>query len=125
MLEGIKGDERTLIERVQPYAATNIPSDDPLAILRKLSNRDKHRLLVPMIAALRETGSWVASDNAEIRFTYLARGPVEDDTKIVSFTATPEDPSKDMKCIRIPDLRYRSATQESSASLSHPSISSA
>jgi hypothetical protein len=40
MIEGITGDERTLIERVQPYAATNIPSDDPLAVLRKLSNRD-------------------------------------------------------------------------------------
>ena len=96
MLQGIEGDERTLIERVQPYAASNIPSDDPLAILRKLSNRDKHRLLIPMIAALSDTGSWVASDNADIRFTHLARGPVEHDTKIVSFTATRKDPTKHM-----------------------------
>ncbi len=97
MIEGITGDERTLIERVQPYAATNIPSDDPLAVLRKLSNRDKHRLLVPMIAALRELDSWVASDNADIRFTYLAKGPVEHNTKIVSFIATPKGSAEDMQ----------------------------
>jgi hypothetical protein len=97
VIQSITGDERTLIERVQPYAATNIPSDDPLAVLRKLSNRDKHRLLVPMIAALSETDGWVASDNADIRFTYLAGGPVKDGTKIVSFTATPKDSTKDMQ----------------------------
>jgi hypothetical protein len=96
MLQGITGDERTLIERVQPYAATNIPSEDPLTVLRKLSNRDKHHLLIPMIAALSEMSSWVASDNADIRFTYLARGAVENGTKIVSFTAAPKDPAKDM-----------------------------
>jgi hypothetical protein len=97
MLRGIKGDERTIIERVQPYAATNLPSDDPLAVLQKLSNRDKHRLLTPMIAAVSETDSWVASDNADVRFTYLARGAVEDGTTIVAFTATPQDPTKEMK----------------------------
>jgi hypothetical protein len=97
MLKSIKGDERTLIERVQPYIATNVPSDDPLAVLGRLSNRDKHRLLIPMVAALGETRSWVASDNADIRFTYLARGPVEDGAKIASFTATPKDPAEDMQ----------------------------
>lgn len=97
MLKGLTNHERTLIERVQPYAATKVTGDDPLAILRKLSNRDKHHLLVAMIAALSETSSWVGSDNADIRFTYLARGPVEDGTKIVSFTATPKDPALDMK----------------------------
>jgi hypothetical protein len=96
MLMGIKGDERTIIERVQPYAVTNPPSDDPLTVLQELSNRDKHRLLTPMIAAVRELDSWVASDNADIRFTYLARGAVEDGARIVAFTATPQDPAKDM-----------------------------
>jgi hypothetical protein len=70
-------------------AATNLPSDDPLAFLQKLSNRDKHRLLTPMIAAVSETDSWVASSNADFRFTYLAKGAVEDGTAIVAFTATP------------------------------------
>jgi hypothetical protein len=92
----VKGDERTLIERVQPYAASKIPSDDPLAVLRKLSNLDKHQLLVPMIAAVSLRESWVASDNAEVRFHFIARGPIEHDTKIVAFTATPKDAALDM-----------------------------
>jgi len=97
MIRGLGQNERTLIQRVQPYAATNVPSDDPLAVLSKLSNLDKHRLLVPMIAAVSETDSWVASDNADVRFTYLSRQPVVHDTKIVSFTATPKDTAVDMK----------------------------
>lgn len=97
MIRGIKGDERTLIERVQPYVASNPPSTDPLAILNELSNLDKHRLLVPMIAAVAATSVWVASDNADIRFTHVEAGPVKHDAKIVAFTASPKDPSKDMK----------------------------
>lgn len=96
-IASIKGYERAFIERVQPYAATKIPSNDPLAILRKLSNLDKHQLLVPMIATVSARDSWVASDNADIDFTFIARGPVEHDTKIVVFTASPQDGSKEMK----------------------------
>lgn len=96
LIKGLTTDERTLIERVQPYAASQIPADDPLAILRKVSNRDKHHLLITMVAALSETNSWVTSDNANVRFTYLVRGLVEDGTKIVAFTATPKDPTADM-----------------------------
>jgi hypothetical protein len=95
-IKTIKGDERTFIERVQPYAASKVPSDDPLAILRRLSNLDKHQLLVPIIAAVNERESWVASDNAEIRFRFIRRGPVVHDAEIVIFTATPKDPAVDM-----------------------------
>lgn len=96
MLKGITGDARTLIQRVQPYIASNPPRHDPLAILKKLSNLDKHRLLVPMIAAVSEIDSMVASDNAEIRFEFLEPGPVEHDARIMAFTATPRDPSVEM-----------------------------
>lgn len=96
-IKTIKGDERALIERVQPYAASKIASNDPLAILRKLSNLDKHQLLVPMIAAVSVRDSWVASDNADIDLTFIAAGPVEHDTKIMAFTGSPKDPSIDMK----------------------------
>lgn len=96
MIKGITGDERTLIERVQPYIASNPPRHDPLAILNKLSNLDKHRLLVPIIAAVSTRDTWVASDNADIRWTHLKVGPVEHDAKIVAFTASPQDPSKSM-----------------------------
>jgi hypothetical protein len=92
----IEGDERTLIERVQPYNATKVPSNDPLAILRRLSNLDKHRLLVTTVAAVSEQESWVGSGNAEVHFTFLETGPVKHDAKIMVVTATPEDPAVEM-----------------------------
>jgi hypothetical protein len=94
MIEGITGDDRELIERVQPYNATKVPANDPLAILNKLSNRDKHRLLIPMIAAVNRTGVWAAADNADVRFHFLHDGPVEHGDEIVRFSATPKDPAK-------------------------------
>jgi hypothetical protein len=93
----VKGDERALIERVQPYAATKIPSDDPLAVLRRLSNLDKHRLLIPMIATVSAWDSWVGTTNADISFRFIARGAVEHDQKIVVFTAAPIDPALEME----------------------------
>ena len=78
----ITGDERTLIERVQPYNdAAKIPGNNPLAILQRLSNLDKHRLLVTTVAAVSEQQSWVGSDNAEIQFTFFETGPVKHDAK--------------------------------------------
>jgi hypothetical protein len=97
MIEGIAGDERTLLERVQPYNATNVPDNDPLAILNKLSNLDKHRLLIPTIAAISEMSVWIASSNADIKVGFLNGGPVEHGAKIVGFTATPKDPTEHMQ----------------------------
>lgn len=96
MLKGLMPDERDLIERVQPFMASGVPREDPLAILNRLSNRDKHHLLVTMVASVSETDSWVSSNNAEVRFTHLARGAVHDGTRIVSFTARPRDPTERM-----------------------------
>jgi hypothetical protein len=96
-IKTITGHGRAFIERLQPYAATKIPDDDPLEVLRKLSNLDKHQLLVPVIAAVSDQDSWVGSTNAEIRFQYLRRGPAEHDAKIVAFTATPKDPAYEME----------------------------
>lgn len=95
-IESIRGDERTLIENVQPYAANPIPDNDPLEILRKLSNLDKHHLLVPMIASVSNRDTWIGSDNADIDWTFYERGPVVDGAKIVGFVASPKDPSLDM-----------------------------
>jgi hypothetical protein len=89
-IPGIVGDERTLIERVQPWhASPRRPEADPLEILRTLSNRDKHRLLVPVIAAVSWKDTWVESDNASVNFAWIARAPVEHDAKIVELTAFP------------------------------------
>jgi hypothetical protein len=86
----------TLIERYQPYKRTDPPSNDPLSVLRRLSNKDKHRLLLPVVAAVDDSNNWIAYDNAIIDFTYYAPGPVKHDTKIMAFTARPKDPSEQM-----------------------------
>jgi hypothetical protein len=97
MINGIKGKERTLIERVQPYIASDPPRSDPLAMINELSNLDKHRLPIPVVAAVNTTESWVGATNAEIRFDHFQPGPVKHDAKVLAFTATPEDPSKEMQ----------------------------
>lgn len=96
MIESIKGPERTLIENVQPFAATPVPENDPLAILNSLSNLDKHRLPVTTVAATKEEDTWVGTDNADLRFTFIAPGAVQHDDRIVAFMARPQDPSKPM-----------------------------
>ncbi len=95
-IAGIAGEERALIERTQPYEWNYPQTDHPLIHLREFSNRDKHRLLVPVIAAVSQQDTWMGCDNALIKITYFAGGPVEHDTAILSFTATPENPFRDM-----------------------------
>jgi hypothetical protein len=96
LIQGITGDELTLIERYQPYKRTSPPTNDPLSVLRRLSNKDKHRLLLPVAAAVSDSDSWVASGNANIGFTYYAPGPVKHDGKILSFIARPQHASQPM-----------------------------
>jgi hypothetical protein len=95
-IAGVSGDEHTLIERVQPYLAWNPPGNDPLAILNKLSNLDKHRLLLTMASAVSESASWIESTNARVEITEYNPGPAKHDAKSLAFTATPEDPTADM-----------------------------
>jgi hypothetical protein len=95
-IESIRGPERTLIENVQPFAAAVDPANDPLAILNRLSNIDKHRLPLTTVAAAKEQDTWISSDNADCHFTFVARGGVEHDERIVAFTATPQDTSRPM-----------------------------
>jgi hypothetical protein len=80
----VTGDALALIERFQPYKRTKPPSNDLLSVLRRLSNRDKHRLLLPVAAAVSESESRVASGNAEIQFTYYKPGPVKHDGTILA-----------------------------------------
>jgi hypothetical protein len=96
MMKGITGDERTLIENVQPYVASNPARTDPLAILNELSNLDKHRLPIPVVAALNMADCFVGVTNAKISWDFFEPGPVKHDAKILAFTATPEDPTQEM-----------------------------
>jgi hypothetical protein len=95
LIKGIVGDERTLIERVQPYHAAD-PMRHPLAVLNRLANKDKHRILLTTAAAPNEADTWIATTNAKITIHYFIGGSVEHDAKILAFTATPEDPAEDM-----------------------------
>lgn len=95
LIKGIEGDERTLIERVQPYQ-TSDPTRHPLAVLNRLANKDKHRILLTTAAATNETGTWITHTNAKIDIHFFVGGPMEHDAKILAFTATPEDPAADM-----------------------------
>lgn len=82
---------------MQPYAAPNPISNNPLVILNRLSNIDKHRLLVPVVAAVNELDSWVASDNASVEFTFIELGLVEHDSRILELRATPTNPALPMR----------------------------
>jgi hypothetical protein len=107
MIESIKGPERTLIENVQPFAASDQPKNDPLAILNRLSNLDKHRLPVTTIAAMETRSTWISSDNADCQLTFVDAGAVEHDQKIVAFTAKPHDQLKPMNVVPQADLRVQ------------------
>jgi hypothetical protein len=96
LIRGIDGDGLTFIEHHQPYKRTNPPRNDPLSILRRLSNKDKHRLLLPVAAAVSDSESWVGSTNALVTFTHYVPGPVKHDAPVLAFTARPEDPSVEM-----------------------------
>jgi len=50
-LPGLSNEIAAELRRLQPYKRGDEAARDPLAILNRLSNEDKHRLLVPMFAA--------------------------------------------------------------------------
>jgi hypothetical protein len=96
-IEGLTGDERTLIERFQPYNTGHPPPcNDPLAILHRLAIQDKHRVLLPVVAAIGELDSWIASTNADIRLDEFNVGRTKHDAVILAFTASPKDPTQEM-----------------------------
>jgi len=95
--EGAEAELREL----QPYKRGDEASRDPLAILNRLANDDKHRLLVPVFAAI-QPGSTSIVANREIRdvdptpeATFsLPQGPLHEDAPIctLDFRITGPDP---------------------------------
>lgn len=85
-LEGLSPKHRALIENVQPYHGAD-PHIEPLEVLRRLSNTDKHRLLVSMATA--RNLEWVAEAGAKIAFTELSTVPLKDGAPVMRFTASP------------------------------------
>jgi len=100
-LPGLKKGMVTELREFQPYKRGNAAPRDPLAILNRLSNQDKHRLLVPMFA---ETipGSTGMIGNRELRDVDpmpsaafdLPTGPLREEAPLakVDFRITGPDP---------------------------------
>lgn len=70
-IPGLSAEHRALVKHVQPYHAGDGAHRHPLAVLAKLSNADKHRLINP-------TFSFMASDmskSLDTLFNYSGPGP--------------------------------------------------
>jgi hypothetical protein len=82
-----------IITAVQPFLSGH-PEHHSLAVLRKLANQDKHRLLVSFLTA--RNVEWIAYDNADVALTYINDHLLQDGDTVMRFTATPRDPNKPM-----------------------------
>jgi hypothetical protein len=87
-LRDLATDHRTLIKNVQPFH-DEYPDQNPLAVLRDLSNRDAHRLLVTILAARDDSETRIGADNAEIDFKFLSTSPLIDQSPVMRFVARP------------------------------------
>jgi hypothetical protein len=95
-LRDLATDHRTLIKNVQPYHDED-PDQNPLAVLRELSNRDAHRLLVTIVAARDDSENRVGTDNAEIDFKFLSTSPLIDQSPVMRFVARPTGDPAEMR----------------------------
>lgn len=101
MMQGMKPEFVAHIERLQPYHRES-PESDPLAVLRDIWNRDKHRLLVTTNAVI-ESGIVGISAVRDIELVGAAWdikiGNIEDGAEFASIPAvvTGPDPQVDMK----------------------------
>lgn len=89
-IERVPEAKWAFIESAQPYKRTKSePQWDPLELLRVLSNRDKHRSLATVAAAVRQ--EWVGiPDGTEVAWKRYATNTVvgEAETEISVFVAT-------------------------------------
>jgi hypothetical protein len=95
-IAGVPEAHRTIIQEAQPYLWEDGPHFHPLAVLRVLSNKDKHRTLIPT-AVIHDIG-FVSTTNADTEFTFtLSEGDeVEDGTPVFRFIARPHNPALEM-----------------------------
>ena len=75
---------------------------DPLAVLNRFSNRDKHRELVTVASFI--DLPWISHDAANVRFTYTGEGrPLHDGTRVTSFIVS--EPKADQMKV-YPDFKF-------------------
>lgn len=100
MVQGIKPEFVTEIERLQPYNREP-PESDPLAVLRYLWNRDKHRLLVTTNAFVKDAVFGVRALRDIDLGMALTLSPhvIEDGAEFAAIpaTVTGPDPQVDVK----------------------------
>lgn len=98
MIRGLPKAVRALIEERQPYKRTvPHPALDPLAVLSRLSNLDKHRTLATVACAI--DLPWVgvkAHVNISWRKVPTADEPLSHDTEVAAFTATTDTVIKEV-----------------------------
>jgi hypothetical protein len=66
LLQGVSGPHRAIIKRVQPYHRASTPEQTYLGMLKSLSNVDKHRIVHPMFAVLRDPGTGPTAARFEV-----------------------------------------------------------
>lgn len=94
-IAGVSAPARALIERSQPYHWGARASDHPLAVLKTLSNLDKHQALLPVSLARRHEyvagyGEWKIAE-----FSYVAGGPIYDGAEVMRFVTKGEPPDRE------------------------------
>jgi hypothetical protein len=91
-MEGFYPEHRAFFEHSQPYLWPQHPSLHPLALLRRLANIDKHRVLVTPTTAVGHP--WIGTNHARPRIERIATGPLSHDTEIMRFIVPVGDSSQ-------------------------------
>lgn len=94
-IPGVSAPAWTLIEGAQPYHWAPTASNHPLAILKHLSNLDKHRALLP-VALARKHEHIVSRGENVTKFTYLTSDPIDDGAEVMRFVTIGE-PADEVK----------------------------
>jgi hypothetical protein len=98
-VEYLNRRHRAVINRLQPYRRRHEPRNDPLAILARLDNRDKHRSLQLMYAWLKPHETYVVPKQDISRILKsepFPGGRVEDGTILVTNHVIPSGPNPDV-----------------------------
>jgi hypothetical protein len=82
-VEGFYAEHRAFVEASQPYLWSQPPPLHPLALLRRLANIDKHRVLVTPTTAVGHP--WIGTNHARPRIERIETGPLSHDTEIMRF----------------------------------------
>ncbi len=94
-ISGVSKPHRTVIEEAQPYLWEDGAHSHALADLQLLSNKDKHKTLIP--TAVSHATGFVGVTNAETEFLFTSEGlEIKDGTPVMGFLARPINAALEM-----------------------------